>query len=252
MLSALTDKVLAGLAWIRGVHYDIADFFEDAADRAGAIPIVGGGLENVFNGIAGFFDHLGDEISDLARHVSDISDAIDTRLGILAELWSDVHGWISDKLDDAYNWADRALDQVAGLARDVDDLLDEVFRDIPRRLSSFQDQVDELVRQVFTAIPARISTLVDNVGDLLHEVFTGIPARFAAMLDTVTSIPDLVKGEVLQSIAAPINLVETFFEDINNFFSDPPAYFEKKMDKLGTPFAERLWGVIEKILERVW
>jgi phage-related minor tail protein len=274
MIRDWIDKIFDTISSINKGLRSIANWFDDVADGAADIPIVGGVLAGFFRGISGLFDTLANLTYDINSAVVHIFGTIASWLEDLADLWSDVYGWIADKIDDAYNWARDAWDLVQEMFNDVSELMYQVFTSIPGKFSSLWDRVNELLDQVFGSIPDLFSSVWDQITEVIHEVFTNIPAFLSTIVgwffhlseqvniwvagqlsdiwDRITDLPGLIKEEILQFIAPAFNLVSFFFEDISDFFSDPAEYFSKKVDKSEPSFAERLWGVIEKILERIW
>jgi phage-related protein len=334
------DGVSGAFGWIINRLQAIADFFDDAAEWASDIPGVGGMLSSVFSSISTRFDWLAGYFDDLAYNIHRALSIIDSYLDDLISLGSAVYGWITDKLDDAYNFAVNAWSQVqefggqitdlwtevftsipgtfsslwdqvnqliyqvfssipgtfsslwdqvnqliyqvfssipgtfsslwdqvnqliyqvftsipgtfSSLWDQVNQLIYQVFTSIPGSFSSLWDQVNQLIYQVFTSIPGSFSSLWDQVNQLIYQVFTSIPGTFSSLVDQIEALPDLIKDQVFQVIGPAIDLVELYFEDISGFFSDPSTYFSRKIDQLGKPFADGLWNVIEKIIEKVW
>lgn len=230
MLDKLVSRIRIALDWVRSGINRIADVFWTISNYAEDIPLVGGYLSTFFSKIATFFDDLANDIKTFSMHVADAFDTVSYWLENIPNIINDINGWISDKLDSAYTWARDAIDTVADILDDVNDLVYEVFIRIPK---------------LFTAIQAKVS-------DLLYEVFTSIPQKLSALQDMITAPLETLKQEILQIFAPTFNLISLFFDDIKDFFSDPAEYFAKKLERLGTPFAERMWDFIEKILEKIW
>jgi phage-related protein len=274
MIGPLINAIVTVLSWIIGGIADIAGFLGGAAGYVSQIPVVGAALSNLCVSAQSACNTLGYDVAHFSTRVSDALWAIDDWLDKLKDLWDQVFGWILDKLDDAYKWAQNAIDQVADLATDVGNLIYEVFTSIPGKISSVWDKINTIIAELFTSIPGKLSSLWDKINTIIAELFTSIPDKLSSLWDRINTIiaelftsipgklssiwdriaalPELIKGMVMQPIAPFINLISFFFEDINDFFSDPAEYFLKKVERLGASFAERMWNVVETILEKIW
>lgn len=252
MIDPFISAIATVLSWIIGVIADIAGFFSSVASSARSIPGVGTTLSNLFTSIQAAFNDFGYEVAHFSTRLQNALNAIDNWLDDLADLWSDVYGWIQDRIDDAYYWANKAWDWVVDTGRD---LYDDVYGWIT-------DKLDDAYRWADSALDWIAYTGMDLyrdvygwITDQLNEAWAWANDAWTWIVDNAPNLPDLpqlVQDAVLAIVGPVFNLVETWYEDISLFFSDPPAYFAKKLEQLGTPFAERLWDIVEKILEKVW
>lgn len=296
MIDPLISAVATVLSWIIGVIANIAYFFSRVAYYAGQVPLIGSYLNSFFVSIQASFNNLSYNFVTFSTRVQNVLNAIDDRLDNAAALASAVYGWITDKIDDAYTWARNALDALAAVWDEVNDLwaaipsFSDILTYVMNRLGVYRKSGESwtqaFARTVLAIIPdidiptfdeilawimthlgiykqsgeswwqAFIRTIADalgdigipNLGDKILELFgiyrqSGESVWSALVRTVITSIPGL---------AGIVNFWNFFFEDLNDFFSDPAEYFAKRLERLGTPFAQRLWDFVEKILERIW
>jgi len=246
------DAILSGLSYVVSFFDSIAGSFSTVADYAADIPIVGGSLETFFDSISRVFTFLGDRVYTLRAYVSWVLNVINAAINNLDDLWNTVTGWISDKLDIAYTWARGAWDWIEDnaikLVNDVygwiSDKLDIAYTWARGAWDWIVDNAIKLANDVYGWISDKL--------DIAYTWARGAWDWIVANADKIADLPALIKGEVLQFLGPVFNLVSFFFEDISDFFSDPADYFAKKVDNSAPSFSERLWGVFEKILEKIW
>ena len=247
MIGPLINAIVTVLSWIIGGIADIAGFLGSAAGHVSQIPVVGDALSNLCTAAQSVCNTLGYDVAHFSTRVQDALWAIDDWLDKLKDLWDQVFGWILDKLDDAYAWAQNAIDQVADLAQDVGNLIYEVFTSIPGKISSVWDKINTIIEELFTAIPGKLSSLWDKINTIIAELFTSIPDKLSSIWDRIAALPELIKGMVLQPIAPFINLVSFFFEDINDFFSDPLGSILSYLGRIARKYEQALLDIADKI-----
>ena len=252
MIDSLISAIATVLSWIIGIISDIAYFFSRVAYYAGQIPGVGSSLRAGFTSIQASFNDFGYDVAHFSTRLQNVLNAIDNWLDDLADLWNDVHGWVMDRVDDAYYRARDAWDWIVDTGRDLADdlygwIMDRIDTAYTRARNAFYWVIDE-GEQLWSDLYGWISDKLNDAYVMATDAWDWIVANAAKLEE----IPALIRSEVLQIVGPVFNLVEYWFEDISLFFSDPPAYFEKKLEQLGAPFAERLWAIVEKVLERIW
>jgi len=247
MIAGLISAVNTVIWWILGGIANVAYGFSRLSYYAADIPGVGGTLASWFASIAGYFNDLYFDVRDFRTRILDVLYAIDDWLGELADLISDVYGWITDKLDDAYYWADRAWDWIVDTGKD---LYDDVYGWI----------MDRIVDAYYWAQDA-LDWIADIGEGLYHDVHGWIMDRIddayawaidardwiAANADKLAAIPELIKSEVLQLIGPVFNLVSFFFEDINAFFSDPLDFILSRLTRIVKKYEQTLLDIADKI-----
>ena len=231
MLDPVINSIATVIGWIRGTFSSIADFFDNVASYAAKIPTVGSYLASLFSSIANFFDNVSANVYNFGYYLKNGLNYIDDWLDKLSTLWSAVYGWISDKLDDAYYWAQQAIDKVADLADDVADLLYTVFTSIPKKFDSVWTKINTLLTEVFTYIPGKFSSLWDKINQLITEVFTYIPGKFSSVWTKIntllTEVFTYIPGK-LSSLWDKINTI------ITELFTSIPKKFSSVWDKVNT------------------
>lgn len=252
MIGPLIAAVTSVITWVLGLIADIAYGFSRLSYYAADIPGVGGTLASWFASIAGYLDDLYFDVRDFRSRLLDVFVAIDDWLKKLSDLWNDVYTWLVYRIDDAYSWAQDALDWIVDTGQDLYDevygwIMDKIDLAYTRARNAW-DWIVDTGRDLWDDVYGWISDKLDDAYILATDAWDWIVANAAKLED----IPGLIRDEVLQIVGPVFNLVSFFFDDISLFFTDPADYFDKKLDQLGTPFAERLWGLVEKILERIW
>lgn len=252
MIGWFIDRVEAALLWIVGVLDDISYFFARVAYYAQQLPTVGNYLYGYFTSIKDAFSDMANDFVHFTSRTVDVLNAIDNWLDELADLVNDVYGWIMDRIDDAYAWADDALTWIVEVGQDlwrdvygwIMDRIDDAYNAASDALTWVAYTGMDLYRDVYGWITDNLTDAYNWASDAWDWIVDNAP--------DLENIPQLVQDAVLQFIGPAFNLIETWFEDINLFFSDPPAYFSKKIDDLGSPFADALFKIFEKILEKIW
>lgn len=252
MLDTLKNGINSVLLWIIGGVANIANSFSIAAVYAGDIPVVGAGLKSALVNIQSFFNDLGYDIAHFHGYLNDILDTISEWLDIVADLASDVNQWISEGISE--------------ISFDLAALKDTVVAWVREQIQEIILDIDEIKNVLWPGFYAEASNTWLRLLDLIDYVFSGgwiqdvsnwVAHAVDAVVGYITTdlIPSLqttLKEDIFQFIAPVYNLVETFFEDISSFFSDPAAYYTKKLEEGGSSFADGLWNIIEKILELIW
>ncbi|GAI14967.1 unnamed protein product, partial [marine sediment metagenome] len=170
-----------------------------------------------------WLDHLWDELGDLWDDLDTLWDYVYTTLkglvndavaiatnalnqvivayDMAVDAWNYATGWLTDRANEAYNKAVWAYEQIA---------------------SAVTASAQEIYAWVI-GIPTEIRSFID-----------GVVADIKAWVETYTPIAITA---ALAAIAAPINLINLWFDDIQNFFNDPLGW---------------LWNKIWSYLERYW
>jgi hypothetical protein len=252
MLDTLRSSINSVLLWIIGLIANIASGFSLISTYAGDIPVVGEGLAALFVNVQSFFNDLGYNVVHFGNYLDDAIDTISEWLDIVADLASDVNEWLSQ--------------QVSEISFDLEAIKDAVLGWIWESIQGIILGIEEIQNTLIPWLAAEASVTWQRLLDLVEYVFTGrwigdVTELVSSALNDIVSyitteilpgILETFRNDLFQFIAPVYNLVENFFEDINLFFSDPSAYFRKKLEEGGSDLAERLWDIIERILEWVW
>lgn len=253
------------MSWLARVFWYIADFFWDLrvlfnniAYTCEDIPFVGDALYNLFKNVAYFF-------WDLTFGFYDISDEIDNWWDWISGLWSEL-SWL-------WEWADEIWERVRAVIWNLPDIfgfsfstvfdvVDMFVHTIGTRISDFvawvkenaeviYQTINEYITNVYqtfneyiTNIYETISTYITNVYENVYNYITNVYETVQNIFNTyITEIIGVTEGWVgdfvnaaLAPFIAPINLVNLWFDAIQDFFNDPLEWLWSKFTNwfLGT------------------
>lgn len=195
------------------------------------------GLANLFYDIADFFNAAWRKCRDIGREIENWWATISQTVSDLSSLWNHVYGWITDKVNEAINAASTALSRAN--------------QAINNAAAAFQKAIDEAAAAL-AAAKAYAETLIPDVAAWVTshavDIYTAIKGYLADIavwvqthsLDVWQAVKDhlvVAIGISLSSIAAPVNLVNTWFDAIQDFFNDPWDWLEAKFEA----WFERNW-----------
>lgn len=250
--SSWINTILNAISYLVNFFDNVASFVETVAYYSSYIPAVGSSLNSLFLSIASAFSWVADRIYTARYYVNYILTTINNAIADLLDLWNAVYGWITDKLDDAYYWALDAWDWIVDTGQY---LWNDVYGWISDKLEvayswarNAWDWIEDYAISLWNDVRGWIADKLDIAYTWASDAWDWIVAN----ADKLAEIPALIKSEVLAIIGPVFNLVEFWFDDIQLFFSDPPAYFRKKVDEGPLSLSEALWAVVERILERIW
>lgn len=263
-------------------------------NSCGQIPIVGSLLRSRFYSVMDlcgeihtWFDYAADDIDEWWAEIVNIWDNLSR---VVNYAW----GWLTDRANQAYDWAVSAYTW----AWNAIQLASQALTEIPAAILEKLEAAYNLASTALQVLPAWIQTTFDNVNSSLTslwdyasttvwnkavdawnkaanawdyasttvwpavqdlgtdlsslwdyarttvwnkaiEAWNKAAAAFTYAADLVNSLDavlrswalgkiDDAKAAVLAEIAAPINLITTWFDDIQNFFNAPLDWLESK------------------------
>ncbi len=224
----LQDAIRDALDDLAGVFARLALEFFHMADRCGGIPLLGGYLSAPF-------DYVGDRLVDAENFFFDLSVG-----------WFDFGHWTRDLVDELRDVGHYARQTLTGLVHDAladighaSDWITELARDLGGLVSTVATFIEGVADTIADAMAAWWQNVKLVVLGWIDDARAAVLPWIDALKDTVLSwIEDLettvlgwINGAikaVLADIAAPINLVTTWFDDIQDFFNDPLDWLRDK------------------------
>lgn len=207
-MSALVDDIGA---IFRGLY----PIFRKLGRYAAYIPLVGDELESFFYDTAELCWDIGYKLYRFARTLEDWQDYVKSAIA---------------KVDIIIAYV---LDELSSKVEDVFDAIQDIERDVRRALS----KLDDLPSVISDWLEDHRRTLWKLVEDYVEDFVSDFTSSSS---DLFQGIRDYVTSEIQNSfaaIAAPVNLVTQWFDDIESFFNDPWAW---------------LWGKLDSFVERYW
>ena len=201
---------------------DVANFFHGLynifrriGSYAAHIPLVGDELESFFQDVADLFWDAYYSLFRFARSLEDFEDYVKAAIDKVDIIISYVLDELSDKVKDFF-------DSLQDINRKVSELWGKLH-DVPEMIGNW---LDEYTR-----------TLWKLVEDYVTDFVTAFTSSGSDLLDGIHDYVNSLAIELLSDIAAPVNLVNQWFQDIEDFFNDPWTWLWEKLDD----FMERYW-----------
>lgn len=220
------------------------------------------------------FHALGDAFTEVWRWSRDLRDDLEYLFDVIAGYVASIPQWLLDKLNQAYQLAQDAWNKAIeawAWAKSIADIIGTTFEQIvafiKEHAETIYQTINEYITNVYETIYETVNNYYETVKNYITNVYETINEYTTNVYETITNVfntyvtniigvtEDIVRSIVasaMASVAAPINLINAWFDDIQDFFNDPAGFYIKKLDKLGARFADDLWSVIEKVLEKVW
>ena len=292
LVASVLGWIIGKVADAAGFFSDVAYYAGKIPAVGGYLRNLFTGIQEVFNDLGYDFAQFSSRLQDALNAIDDWLDKLPgiTPEGIFAwimsylgiskktgETWIKaatrvVVGWISSvpfpSVDSFFTWLLSPL----GISRRTGETWIEA---VTREVVSWISEVP------FPSVNSFFSWLLSPLGITRRTGETWIQAITRTVVSWISSIPfpsvndffgwllsplgitrssgeswwDAIMRTVVSSIpglAGIVNFWNFFFEDLNDFFTDPAEYFLKKLETLGLSFAERMLDVIERILEKVW
>lgn len=207
------------------LYYQFGNAYEWIEDNVGWT-----GLANIFLDVAYFFQDLWLTCYDIADEIDSWWDEIIELAGDLSSLWNYAYGWLTDKAKSAYNTATAALNKANEAINDAAAAFQKAITEAAAALAAAKEYAESLIPDiaswiqshaidVYNAIKGYITEFVFIVEDYIDQIWTALQGFVA---DAIAS--------QLALIAAPINLVNEWFDSIQGFFNDPWGWLEAKFE----------------------
>lgn len=264
MPSSIRTAISNALYYIGSWFQSLSYRFDDAADWAYDIPFVGPYIASPLYRVADYCYYIYEYFGDLRSgwlSLCNWLDAVWDRLGDLwddlGDLWDYAHDYLWGKIYDALDLADDAWDRAVTAYQKARDAwyyatgwLTDRANEAWARAGAVWGTVTNWLKQ--QAIDAwnkavwayeQIAAAVTAKAQEIYAWVKGIPAEIRDFVDGVVTAIGAVTTDIVQTlintalaaIAGPFNLINLWFDDIQNFFNDP-------LDWLSDKFEDRFFG----------
>ena len=213
------------------------------ADDSAQIPIVGAWLESSFNSCAAACHEISDWFHSAAMEFdawwvekSNIWDDLST-------LWNYSYGWLKDTASAAlswaviaYNWALEALNKVNAIAGVIGTTFEQIVQFIKDHAEIIYQTINEYITNVYETINEYITNVYETFVEDIYNTYNTFKEYITNVYETINNVfntyvtniigvaEDWVRdyvSAVLAPFVAPVNLVNLWFDSIQNFFNDP-------------------------------
>lgn len=229
--------------------YDVALFFEDVSERCMSakywfwdFPGLGG-VGDIFERLEDYFFYIYWDLRQAAFAIDDWWDEICDLWYDLDNLYDYAHYWLKDKVNEAYVWATWAMDwasQAWNTASTIAGVIGTTFQEIVafikehaetiitnvyEYITNVYNTVEEYITNVYNTIYETITNVYNTVQEYITNVYNTVQEYYNTYVTEIIGVAeewvmDFVAA-VLAPFAAPINLVNLWFNDIQDFFNDP-------------------------------
>jgi len=232
------------IPWLEGPFRSMADlclslneFFEDVAREVGNwwdnISGISSDLNNLWNYAYGWLRDKAVAAYDMAMTAYAWADAA---LEAAQSALQEIPDWIVDKLNLAYNLASTALQEIpAWITTQLGDLqggLDSLWNyaqttvwnkavDAWNYAANAWSYAEDLFAGLWSDVTTWVNNIPASIGNFVDNAIDTVRTWAADQLDAAIS-------SLASSIAAPINLVNLWFNSIQEFFNDPLEWLWNK------------------------
>jgi hypothetical protein len=210
------------------------------------------GVSRYFYNAVDFIDEICGDLWDIAYELDDWYDWISGIWSDLTTVWNYVYGLLTQRAYEAWTGAGNALDQAAAALSKATDAFNYAYGWLTDRANEAWDKAVWAYEQISVIVTAAANDIYNWVKGVPAEIRTWVTNAVNDVKTWALGKIDDAKSSVLAQIAAPINLVNLWFVDIQDFFNDPAEWITGKLDEAVDRLGQQLWDVIERILEKVW
>ena len=224
------------MPWLAKLFQDVGDLFYWLYYQFGSVyewiedNVGWSGLANIFLDIAYFFQDLWLTCYDIAEAFDDLWEWLGYKFAALETLWVYVYGWITDTANEAINAASMALSMANQAINAAAAAFQKAISEAAAALTAAKEYAETLIPDIaawvtghaldlYNAIKGYITEFVFVVGNYIAEIWAALEGFVA----------DAIAAQ-LALIAAPINLVNQWFDSIQGFFNDPWGWLEAQFE----------------------
>jgi len=215
---------------VAGYFLDLYYRFRDIAHNSAYLPVVGALLESFFSGVSqgcwNIYYYLGKFAYRLNTWVSFVTD----KLYYLDNLAYYVYQQITYLINSALNYARVTYDKVVEVLSRLDDIPHVINELIAVALDMVWDHIRQLPVTILDLIAGRLDDLRGSI---------------------MQSVVDL-NEDTLKTIARPINLINTWFDAIQDFFNDPLESILNWLSGIAKKHEAQILNVFNKVFEALW
>lgn len=179
--------------------------------------------------------------------------------GIFSELWDwidwvkgQLSGYVQDWFDSLWSWIEWLRDRIAeakdraeeaiALAQATAAQLAEGF---VQEVTNIYQSTTENVTNVYNNITENITNVYETINNIRQETFT-----------TIQGVTEAYVSQAISTALAPLAplqaFLETFGEQVGDFFSDPDGYIVARLESIAEKQAPRLLRLAERLIEAMW
>jgi len=203
-----------------------------------------------FSNAAQFCKDISGNLNGAADTLDDWWVTISQTASDLSSLWNYAYGWLTDKATSAYNTASTAITRANQAINDAATAFQKAIDAAAAALAEAKAYAETLIPDIATWVTSHALDIYNAIAQYLTDILAWVTshgldiynavkeyiAEFVFVVeDYITAIWDALKGLVAEAIAAqlaiiaaPINLINTWFDDIQSFFNDPWDWLEAK------------------------
>ena len=201
---------------VRDLLHTIGNFFYDAYVFTRTIEdILDDAWTKAKQVFAYAYDVLTDKVNDALNAVGDAWDLATDAFNRAWRTWDYARGYLRDLAWDAWYRAGNIWGSV------TDWLKDQAIAAYNKAVWAYE-QIQAAVTTAAQDIYAWVKTIPAEVRDYIDGIVTAIGA-------VTTDIVQTLIKTALAAIAGPINLINLWFDDIQNFFNSPLDWLESKI-----------------------
>lgn len=228
----------------------LADLFDDFGDLLAKIAVAfisignwfktngfSSVLYNFFYTVGGFFvntaskcfsiaselDDWWDTISQAVSDIGSLGTAISNAINWVKGIPTEIKTYVSGVIDTVKAWV---LTQIPNILAWVTGHALDIYNAIKGYLVDIAAWVTSHALDIYNAIKGYIAEFVFIVGNYIAEIWDALKGFVADVI-----------AAALAPLAAPINLINTWFDAIQDFFNDPWVWLEAKFEA----WFERYW-----------
>lgn len=200
---------------VRDLNHTIGNYFDDAYQFTRTLEDILDDAwtkaKQVFNYV---YDVLVDKVNDALNAAGNAWDKAVDAWHLADDVWDYATGWLRDKAVDAWHRAGNVWGTVTDWLK--------------------EQAVDAYNKAVWAY--EQIAAAVTAASQDIYAWVRGIPAEIAAFVNGVVADIEAVTTDIVQTlintalaaIAGPINLINLWFDAIQDFFNDPLGWLESK------------------------
>lgn len=240
MPSAIRNAISSILYSVAGWFRSLGNSFYGAATWAYKIPGVGPYLASYLYSAADYCYYIFDYFISLRSNwltLCNWLDAVWDKFGDiwidLGKLWNYAQITLKNLVDDALDLADDAWDKAVSAytkARDAWNYATGYLKDLATSAYNKAVWAYEQIAAAVTAKAQEIYAWVNSIPAAIKAFVDGVVADIGAV---TTDIVQALINTALAVIAGPINLINLWFDDIQDFFNSPLDWL---LDKFGDWF----------------
>lgn len=262
--------------------YEIGQFFDitlwllfrNVGRDSEDIPLVGGLLKGWFYDIADICEEIGRWFYKVSGEAEVWWAKITQIAGDIGDLAAYAWGWLTDKAQEAFNLAGQAIQWATDAWDKAKDTWEYAVGWLTDRANEAWSRAGEIWGSVTNwlkdkAIEAynkavwayeQIEAAVTAKAQEIYAWVKAIPGEIAAFVNGVvadiqailTELIHTLINNALASIAAPINLINTWFDAIQNFFNDPLGSILSWLEGIASKHETRVLGIVDKVMDALW